>query len=433
MRGHSERGIEGIAKMNMSCARVQQYTVKGISAAERHNERKNINYSNLNVDPERESFNIHFKDPDGKTYLQILKEKEDSGELSRRGLRDDATVFDEVIFDINTMYFEDNGGYQYAARFYEEAYQYACEKFGRDNIVSAVMHADEINKAATEALGYPVYHYHLHVVAFPVVEKEILWSKRCKDPELVGTVKEVIHQISHSKKWESKEPLIDSNGEPVLSRTGKVVFRKSYSILQDEFFDHMADHGYKGFIRGMEGSTVEHLSSLEYQIEKDQERLHDIQERTKKLENQYEEAEKIYTTKEQIERMGKQNPLTKNYTVSKDDYEKLTALAKEGITSRYKIESLEQEVREGRRNYFNLLQSMDALEERYDRLVERCQPYLDAVKQFPDRVREFIERIQQEIRERMEAEREAKRQREEEKRQRKNVGGIEVGERSRDF
>ena len=35
--------------------------------------------------------------------------------------------------------------------------------------------------------------------------------------------------------------------------------------------------------------------------------------------------------------------------------------------------------------------------------------------------------------ERMEAEREAKRQREEEKRQRKKVGGIEVGERSRDF
>ncbi|MGL0910055.1 hypothetical protein ACSTB0_13460, partial [Faecalibacterium wellingii] len=42
--------------------------------------------------------------------------------------------------------------------------------------------------AMTEALGREVYHYHLHVVYVPVVEKQILWSKRCKDKALVGTV-----------------------------------------------------------------------------------------------------------------------------------------------------------------------------------------------------------------------------------------------------
>ena len=54
--------------------------------------------------------------------------------------------------------------------------------FGADNVISAVMHADEINVAATEELGKEVYHYHLHAMVLPVVEKEILWSKRCKDP-----------------------------------------------------------------------------------------------------------------------------------------------------------------------------------------------------------------------------------------------------------
>lgn len=43
------------------------------------------------------------------------------------------------------------------------------------------MHADEINVAASEELGKEVYHYHLHAMVLPVVEKEILWSKRCKD------------------------------------------------------------------------------------------------------------------------------------------------------------------------------------------------------------------------------------------------------------
>ena len=32
-----------------------------------------------------------------------------------------------------------------------------------------------------EALGREVYHYHLHVVYVPVVEKQILWSKRSSE------------------------------------------------------------------------------------------------------------------------------------------------------------------------------------------------------------------------------------------------------------
>ena len=46
-----------------------------------------------------------------------------------------------------------------------------------------------------------------------VVEKEILWSKRCKDENLRGTVKEKIMQVSSSKKWISK-PALDENGNP---------------------------------------------------------------------------------------------------------------------------------------------------------------------------------------------------------------------------
>jgi hypothetical protein len=33
-----------------------------------------------------------------------------------------------------------------------------------------------------------------------VVDIEIKWSKRCKDPARVGSVKETVKQVSHSKK-----------------------------------------------------------------------------------------------------------------------------------------------------------------------------------------------------------------------------------------
>ena len=84
-----------------------------------------------------------------------------------------------MVFDVNSAYFERNGGYAYAKRFFEEAYRLAVkEAGGEEYILSAVMHADERNRALSEQLGRDIYHYHLHVVYVPVVEKEVKWTKR---------------------------------------------------------------------------------------------------------------------------------------------------------------------------------------------------------------------------------------------------------------
>ena len=94
-------------RTDMSCARVKTYTAAKIGAAERHNERKNSDYGNVNVDPERIPMNAHYKDPGDQSYMDILREMEAAGAVSRKGLRADAALFDEVIFDVNTLYFEE--------------------------------------------------------------------------------------------------------------------------------------------------------------------------------------------------------------------------------------------------------------------------------------------------------------------------------------
>ncbi len=92
--------------------------------------------------------------------------------ISTRGLKPDAIHYGELIFDVNSAYFHNHGGYEFAKQFYAEAYQAAVKIVGGEQyILSAVMHADEINRAMSEALGQDVYHYHLHVVYVPVVEK----------------------------------------------------------------------------------------------------------------------------------------------------------------------------------------------------------------------------------------------------------------------
>ena len=300
-----------------------------------------------------------------------------------------------IIFVIvYTMYFERNGGYEYAKQFYEEAYHFIEEKFGADNVISAVMHADEINVAASEELGKEVYHYHLHAMVLPVVEKEILWSKRCKDPELRGTVKEVVNQISHSKKWKSDIPLTDEKGNPLLRKNGKPMFRASYSILQDELFHYMTEQGFKGFQRGEYGSTAEHLTSLQYQIKQDKERLEKLQKRIQKEQVKYEPARHISKTLNEIDSMG-QKTITGKMAISKEDYSQLTALAKEGITSRAEIKKFEQSANFYRQKYMDSANALERMKTKYNELKEKCRPFLEALEHFPEVAKLFTEKVKQ--------------------------------------
>lgn len=377
-----------IAKTNYSVARVKPYNTAGVGKIERHNERKNDSYKNMNIDLNRTPMNVHFKDPGDMTYNETLKKMLEEGKVSTRGLKENAKVFDEMVVDINTQYFEEHGGYDYAVRFYEEAYRFAVKEFGEANIISAVMHADELNKAMTEHYGYPVYHYHMHIVAIPVVEKKILWSKRCKDKNLVGTVKETIQQISHSKKWKSM-PQLDERGSPVILPNGKPALIPSYSLLQDRFFEHMSSAGFKDFIRGERGSTTEHLSSLDYQIKKDTERLNEIQKKVEIETVRYDVISPEHKTFMEIDGMCKKG-ITGKYTVAKEDYDTLTSLAKEGISSRGKIRDLKDENGRLRNRVWSLESQIERLQSQLERLENFCRPYLEAMKRFPEKVKDFF-------------------------------------------
>ena len=93
--------------------------------------------------------------------MQLEKDKI----ISTRGLKEGAFTFGELVFDINSAYFYNHGGYEFARQFYHDAYQSAIDIVGGEQyILSAVMHADERNRAMSDALGEDVYHYHLHVV-----------------------------------------------------------------------------------------------------------------------------------------------------------------------------------------------------------------------------------------------------------------------------
>ena len=261
--------------------------IRGINA---HNERLKEEYRNPDINPSRSELNVHFRQPSG-LYTAVLDQLVSEKKVSTRGLKDDAILFCEFLLDVNSRYFEDHGGYEFAKDFYAVVYRFCCEEVGEENIISAVMHADERNRALSEELGYDVYHYHMHVVYLPVVKKEVRYTKRCKDPTLVGTVKEVVNQISHSKRWKS-ESILGEDGQPLRDEKGRVILAPSYGELQTKFANYMKMCGYTDIERGVEGKRAKHKSIVDFKLSQDEARAKAAAAKAKQLELQGARLEK---------------------------------------------------------------------------------------------------------------------------------------------
>lgn len=331
-----------------------------VSKTQGHNEREKESYSNQDIVPERTPMNVHFKTPTAG-YTEMFEQMVSDGMISTRGLKADADKFGELVFDVNSAYFYNHGGYDFAKQFYEDAYKAAVKIVGGEQyILSAVMHADERNRAMSDALGHDVYHYHLHVVYVPVVEKEVKWTRRCKDPSLVGKVKERITQVSMSKKWESK-PVLGEDGKPLKTKTGKAVLKPSYSVLQDDFFEYMRAAGYTDVERGERGSTEEHLTVTQFKVMKEQERLSELQEARTEIQSEIaelqeahaKETEKLDKTKERIQKQkldlkrideieAKPTLIGNKVTVDRDDFDMVITAAKKHITQEKKESALQK-------------------------------------------------------------------------------------------
>ena len=152
-----------------------------------------------------------------------------------------------------------------------------------------------------------------------------------------------------SKKWASK-PALDENGEPILSSKGKPILKKSYSVLQDDFFRYMRDAGYDDVERGERGSSEEHLTVTQFKVQQEQARLAELTEQNRQQEQQAatlgRQIEKIQNQQvnvaaiEKIE--AKSVPFSSKVAVEREDFERLSTLAKKYITAEKKESKLQK-------------------------------------------------------------------------------------------
>ena len=200
--------------MSYAIIRNAKYKSENLKGIYRHNERKNTNYSNTNIDKDKSYLNYSLKSPQftyEKEFERIRKEYNLKGQIKTV-----SNIVCEYIITSDKAFFETIGEDE-TRRYFETAYKFVCKykDLGEQYILSAKVHMDEETP-------------HMHLVFIPVVHTK---DKNGND----------IDKIACSEFWKAKD---------------------SYRQLQDAFYNYMVANNFE-LERGNPSEKV-HLSVEDY-------------------------------------------------------------------------------------------------------------------------------------------------------------------------
>ena len=200
--------------MSYAIIRNEKYKRENLKGIYRHNERRNKNYSNKNINQELSYLNYSLKDckHSYEKEFELIREK-----YNLKGqIKTVSNIVCEYIITSDKEFFNSIGAEE-TKRYFETAYKFVCgyKDLGEQYILSAKVHMDEETP-------------HMHLVFIPVVHTQ---DKKGND----------IDKIACSEFWKEKD---------------------SYRQLQDAFYNYIKANNFN-LERGKEEGRV-HLSIEEY-------------------------------------------------------------------------------------------------------------------------------------------------------------------------
>ena len=203
--------------MSFVIIRNTKYKRENLKGIYRHNERRNTNYSNENIDKDKSYLNYSIKSPKYRYDKEFdrLKEK-----YNLKGqIKVVSNIACEYIITSDKQFFDEIGEEE-TKRYFETAYNFVAEykNLGEQYIMSAKVHMDEETP-------------HMHLIFLPVVHTQ---DKKGNN----------IDKLACSEFWKEKD---------------------SYRRLQDAFYQYMTSHNYE-LERGVpkEETGREHIDLKEY-------------------------------------------------------------------------------------------------------------------------------------------------------------------------
>ena len=140
-----------------------KYKSGNVFGLQKHNQRENDNYSNVDIDNARTPLNYDLINKGNINYTKKIKTIIEVNRNSQRAVRKDATVYCECIVSSDSDFFQ-NLTENNQKRFFEKSLEYLKEKIGEEFIISANVHLDETTP-------------HMHVGFVPIIENSLSAKK----------------------------------------------------------------------------------------------------------------------------------------------------------------------------------------------------------------------------------------------------------------
>jgi uncharacterized coiled-coil DUF342 family protein len=132
--------------MSYAICRVQK--IKGASAVhgvQGHQRRERESNSNPDIDYSRKNLNYSLlseEKENNKSFNALADERIKQGYTGKKAIRKDAVKLVSALFTSDNDFFQGKPPYE-QRKYLEDCYAWACERWGKDNIISAVVHMDE--------------------------------------------------------------------------------------------------------------------------------------------------------------------------------------------------------------------------------------------------------------------------------------------------
>ncbi len=130
---------------------MEKYKRQAVSPVEEENERdESYQTANPNIDSSRTKDNYHIANP-RKSYIEIINSRLAQLDLKRK-IRSDAIFMNSFVITSDGEFFKDMRAWEQHA-FFEDCSRFFMDKYGYENVLSAVVHLDETTP-----------HLHLNIV-----------------------------------------------------------------------------------------------------------------------------------------------------------------------------------------------------------------------------------------------------------------------------
>ena len=140
-----------------------KYKLGNVFGLQKHNQRENENYSNIDIDKARTPLNYDLFNKDNINYLKKIKTIIEANRTSERAIRKDATVYCECIISSDSAFFEKLTENK-QNEFFKSSLDYLKNKIGEEFVISANVHLDETTP-------------HMHVGFVPIIENSLSAKK----------------------------------------------------------------------------------------------------------------------------------------------------------------------------------------------------------------------------------------------------------------